>query len=526
MLVLAAVALLPLCSRADTCPVAQPHPLTSPQIAALSGRQAEAESLYRAAIAKNPEDDGLTAGLVSVLLAEQKVDDAAATVGAALKKHPQSPALLTALAEVEHRQGLPWEEAKTLNAAQAHGVCYAPLHRALADYFRFTSMYASALRQIQSAHQLDPYDPRITREWRTTLPPAQRIAELKKYLAGANNSARGESATAHSANIELAMLEARRNSEGGCHVVSPLTKPTDIPFTPIAAGSGALRAWGLDVAVNGRKSHLAIDTGASGIYINSSLAKKAKLQPLVRVQESGIGDKGPQTGYLAEAASIRIGKLEFKNCLVEVSDRRDVAGVDGLIGTNVFSQFLVTLDFPWLKLTLAPLPSYPGATSGPEKLNTSEDVGSAPHDRYVAPKMKDWIKIYRRGHALIIPGLMNGKKLGLFVIDTGANASVITPGAASSVSKIHGENWAHISGVAGQVKKVYSASDFAVRFGSLEQKSARITVFDLSGVSRSLGTEISGLLGEDTLSRLVVRIDYRDGLMKFEYSPHRGDQDY
>ncbi|MFZ0661971.1 MAG: aspartyl protease family protein [Acidobacteriaceae bacterium] len=539
--VVAAVAVAPLTGRAAECPVAQPHPLTAAQIASMSGHQAEAESLYRVAIAKTPGDEELTAGLVGVLLAEQKIDDAAATIEAALKKAPQSPALLTALAEVEHRQGLPWEEAKTLNAAQVHGVCYAPLHRALADYFRFTSYYASALGQIRLAHQLDPYDPLIAREWRATLPREQRIASLKKYLAGANGDARG----VPKAQAELATLESQERNESGCRLVSPITKPMDIPFTPIAAPSGALRTWGLEVAVNGRKSHLAIDTGASGIYINSSLAKKAKLQPLVRVQESGIGDKGPQAGYLAEADSIRIGKLEFRNCLVEVSDRRDITGIDGLIGTNVFSQFLVTLDFPSLKLTLAPLPAYPEANPGtspgtspgansaaaaPEKLDTAGGAGSAenvePHDRYIAPEMKDWMQVYRRGHSLIIPGLMNGKKLGLFVIDTGANASVIAPEAAAAVSKIHNNNGADILGVAGQVKKVYYASDFAVRFGNLEQKSARITVFDLSRPSESLGTEISGLLGEDTLSVLVVRIDYRDGLMKLEYSPHRGYQDY
>lgn len=525
VLMAAVAVLVPFTAHADSCPVVQPHPLTAPQIAMMSGRAAEAESLYRAAVVKNPADEELTAGLVQALLAEQKVDEAAATVDVGLKKDPQSPALLTALAAVQHRQGLPWEEAKTLNAAQAHGICYAPLHRALADYMRFTSMYASALQQIQLAHQLDPYDPRIAREWRQTLPPAQRIAELKKYLASAGDAGRGAGVAARSAKFELAMLEARQNAENGCHVVAPITKPTDIPFTAIAAGNGALRGWGLNIAVNGRKSQLLIDTGASGIYINSSLAKKAKLQPLAAREQYGIGDKGPQAGYMATADSIKIGKLEFRNCLVEVSDRRDVAGVDGLIGTDVFSQFLVTLDFPKLKLTLALLPPYPGGAELLEKLNMQ--AGSAvassagPRDRYIAPEMKDWLEVYRRGDAFIIPGMMEGKRLGLFLIDTGANASAISTPAASAVAKIHVANGAHVTGVSGQVKDVYYASDFAVRFGNFEQKSARIPVFDLSGMSRSFGTEISGMLGEDTLSRLVVRIDYRDGLMKFEYQPNR-----
>ena len=120
----------------------------------------------------------------------------------------KSPVLLTALAAVQHRQGLPWEEEKTLNAAQANGICYAPLHLALANYFRFNSYYATALRHIQIAHQLDPYSPEIQREWVQTLPKAQRIEELKKYLA-ANDSDTDE---VRNAKMELAVLESQQEN--------------------------------------------------------------------------------------------------------------------------------------------------------------------------------------------------------------------------------------------------------------------------------------------------------------------------
>jgi hypothetical protein len=198
---------------------------------------------------------------------------------------------------------------------------------------------------------------------------------------------------------------------------------------------------------------------------------------------------------------------------------------------NVFSNFAVTLDFPWRKLTLGPLPPYPGTAAAPVELNT-EGQGqhsvsdNGPHDRYVAPEMNDWMKIYRSGHDLIVPGMINRKNLGLFVIDTGAQMSSLTPKAAAAVTKIHGDDNMSIHGIGGTVKKVYYANDIGVRFGHLEQKNARMTVFDLGGVSRGVGTEISGMLGEDTLGVLVIHIDYRDGLMKFEYSANRGYQHY
>jgi hypothetical protein len=34
--------------------------------------------------------------------------------------------------------------------------------------------------------------------------------------------------------------------------------------------------------------------------------------------------------------------------------------------------------------------------------------------------------------------------------------------------------------------------------------------------------EISGFLGANTLDQLTIHIDYRDGLVKFDYDPNRG----
>jgi hypothetical protein len=46
-----------------------------------------------------------------------------------------------------------------------------------------------------------------------------------------------------------------------------------------------------------------------------------------------------------------------------------------------------------------------------------------------------------------------------------------------------------------------------------------VDTLDLSLFSRSLGTEVSGFLGFDTLRLLEIKLDYRDGLVDFEYAP-------
>ena len=43
---------------------------------------------------------------------------------------------------------------------------------------------------------------------------------------------------------------------------------------------------------------------------------------------------------------MRIGPLEFRDCMVGVSDTPIAGKADGFIGTDIFASYLVTLDFP------------------------------------------------------------------------------------------------------------------------------------------------------------------------------------
>jgi hypothetical protein len=56
-------------------------------------------------------------------------------------------------------------------------------------------------------------------------------------------------------------------------------------------------------------------------------------------------------------------------------------------------------------------------------------------------------------------------------------------------------------------------------FGHLQQTDPGIVILNLSKVSDSIGTEVSGFLGFTMLRLLEVKLDYRDGLVDFEYEP-------
>lgn len=83
------------------------------------------------------------------------------------------------------------------------------------------------------------------------------------------------------------------------------------------------------------------------------------------------------------------------------------------------------------------------------------------------------------------------------------------------------------SGASG-VTKVYVergqklAEQISFNFAHVSQKLNGVPITDTSMASRTDGTEVTGFLGNMTLTILTLHIDYRDGLLKAEYVPGRG----
>jgi predicted aspartyl protease/thioredoxin-like negative regulator of GroEL len=542
---------------AASCNVVRHNAPTEADKALLSADYAKAEGLYRDDLAKHPGDAEMTIGLVHALVHQQKLKEAADVVKTALAVLPNSAQLLTLEGEVVLRQGEPWIVEQLVLASYKLDPCNARARLLFARLSSLNSRYATAQQQIILAHQIDPDDPEIRLAWIQTLSSSERIAELESYLASPNGQDE-ESLRHWHAYLDL-LKKAAETPHKACHLVSTVAT-TEIPFIKLMYGMQHVRGFGLEVSLNSVPTRLQIDTGASGLVLYRSAADHAGLKPLSDVPILGIGDKGEKHGYAAFAESIRIGGLEFRDCAVSVIDARSpLDDDDGLIGVDVFSNFLVTLDYPMRKLGLMPLPPRLGeAVPEVPSLKTndaeSEDSGSGPankdaqektalkspessgvangsgppkpanhgpYDRYIAPEMKDWTQVYRAGHDLILPAALNGQKIRLFVLDTGSFATIISPEVAREVSKVHGSGLA-VRGLNGEVKKVESADEITFNFAHLSQKVNGVVSFDTSKISKGVGMEISGLLGANTLNLLIMHLDYRDGLVKFDYIPDRG----
>lgn len=558
------------CLFATSCSVARHHPPNEADKALLAADYAKAAGLYEADLANHPGDAELNAGLVHALLHQQKVQEAADQVKISLTAAPNSAALISLRGEVEFRQGTPWLAAQTALEAEKSDPCYPRNHLLLADIARLNSLYATSRKQIEIAHQLDPEDPNIRGEWIGTLPLQQRIAELEAYLSAPRGDDEEDTRRGKLFLEHLKRLAAEPHK--ACHLVSS-TAAAEIPFALLMRDATHIRAFGLEMKLNNRTVRLEIDTGAGGLLVSRSVAEHAGLKPFSETEMGGIGDRGYKLGYTAYADSIHIGNLEFQDCSVSVLNSRSVIqDVDGLIGMDVFSQFLVTLDFPMRKLLLGPLPPRPeeaaqaapalktgdtelddsensvesgkaerskpsaqGAdSSGKSPVNESEG-GTAPqvtavakpsphgpYDRYIAPEMKNYTPVYRVGHNLILPAELNGEKTRLFILDTGAWATTISPQAAREVTKVRSDDRLHVNGISGKVENIFTADEVTFTFAHVSQKVRDVVSFDTSRTSTNTHLEISGFLGANTLDLLTMHIDYRDGLVKFEYDPNRG----
>jgi predicted aspartyl protease len=463
-------------------------------------------SLFLAIAGCRAADSGAAeASAARALLRHDDIAGAQKIIEKALAVSPNSAELLETRGELRFRQGdIPAADADYRKAIELDGRL-ARAFWGLARVYRAASLYKKAQLYFWQAHTWDPLDWDIFHSWIDVLKRPQRIAELQKFVDAPPAEARVS---------EIQHARERLEWEQGLgdtklHRLTSAYSATQIPFAPLLWDPNHVRAFAVPVSINGSKPlKLEIDTGAGGILINSKAAEKLGLRKLREIKVGGIGDEGERAAYAGMADTVRIGSVAFASTIVRVSDKKGFPDIDGLIGMDVFSDFLVTLDFPKRVLRLTPLPNY-------------ADDGE-PHDRAISPELKGFTGVYRLGHSLLIPTRVSDSAPVLFIIDTGAGRTLIASDLARQATKVHRDD-AHgsMKGLSGKVKEMYVTDALVLQFAGFRQNNLDMSSFDFSKLSRAHGIEVSGFLGLPLLNLFELTIDYRDGLVKFVYSGQR-----
>ncbi len=456
--------------------------------------------LLRAAVAASPQDDALNAALLSSLVYQGQVDAAADTAIADKKRFPSSPAIITARGEFAYYMG-DMGKAETLfrdaiKLKEQTPRAYLGLYR----LYEAASMYRTARQLILRAHAIDPDDALITRTWMSFIPPEQQrelfgpFAESHPWLFK---------------NVQINHVTATKVSEGvRRRQLFELEKgPQEVTLSliPVYNSRHQVEALGLPFRLNdGATLTLVLDTGASGILVSQSAADKAGLTHLGSIQASGIGDGGAQRAFAAVADACDIGTLHYKTCLIRAAEGalHLTGGEDGLIGTDVFSGYLVEIDFRRQKLHLTPQP--------PREPNPQGYDSNGPGD--------GWTRVFRYGHLLFVPTNLNGKTSGLFLIDSGAVMSNVDSTFARLSTKIHDNSEMRVYGLSGDVNDVFRADKAIITFAGYKQKNIGLTSFNLNSSTEHHDVRIDGILGFSVLDMFRLTLDYRNGLVKFEYT--------
>ena len=525
-------------SSLATQPAAVPNPLGEAMLLYGKGDYDGALAKYRDFLQLHPKSPDAYAGIIRVYLKQKNVEQAARTADEALAAS-DAARIRVAHAEVLFRQGKIDEAEKEWVAVINSGHAEARAYLGLARVRRAIAMYKSAQTFIRKAHELDSTDPDIEEQWVSTLPRSERIKYLEEKLAAGGSLDAEERSNA--ANYLEYLKERAKRSDKPCRLVSKVTS-TETPLVRLLSDPRHLRGYGLAVELNGHKSSLMLDTGASGILVKRAIAEKAGISKISTTKVGGVGDKGWKNAYVGVVDSIKVGDLEFQHCPIEVMESRSVADEDGLIGANVFDDFLVDIDFPDEKLKLSALPKRPGEAEQNLALKDEEDsdaesaaspqnsAGSdakaspapaGPQDRYISTEMQSYSRVFLFGHHILVPTKIGDVPPKLFILDTGGFTNMISPAAAREVTKVGADPDMQVKGISGSVNKVYSANKAVLTFGHLRQQNQDMIAFDTTSLSNNAGTEISGFLGFTMLRLLDIKIDYRDALVDFSFDPKK-----
>jgi tetratricopeptide (TPR) repeat protein len=454
-------------------------------------RQADfraAAAAYRKIIEAQPSGEAYS-GLVRSLLKADDVKGAEESSQKGLASLPKSALVHAARGDVYFRRGLIPEAEDEYRAAlkldDKSSRAWLGQGKVDAVYTRHTKSKAA----IAKAHELDSDDGDALYEWAIRLPYPDNVAALEKHLAEFHNDPEEERHEREYKEFVKALAGRK------VWVPAREVERTEIKMELLTAGPGmARRGYGLRVRLNDRTTvTLLLDTGSSGVTITRKLAEKIGARKLSEQAIEGVGKSGPAPGYKAWVDKVAIGDLEFHDCFVQATPR-EIAQVDGIIGTDVFAKYLITLDLPGHKLHLDPLPSRP-----------EDGLPAEAHSL---------TQTFSFGHFLLVPTEVGKKAAGLFVIDTGANANTISPELARLIPEMRTHNMP-MSGASGVVNSAFIAADATLRFAKVSRTGEHISTVDLRSVSKNLGVEISGQIGFSALEGMKMTIDYRDGLVGF-----------
>jgi tetratricopeptide (TPR) repeat protein len=335
-----------------------------------------------------------------------------------------------------------------------------------------------AAKHYSAAYQAEPSNPDAILAFATVVESREaRQTLLRNFLALSPAGDRRIDDVRARLRIEV-QLGARKVA-----ALKSVYEPYRIPLSPLRSGGLFLHA-----RLNGGSDlTLLLDTGATGVALNASAGRDAGLEQLAPAALAGFGSASPTPAHAALAATFETEALKIANLLVNVSETELTPGADGIIGLDVFQDFLIRLDPRARKLELTPF--------------EQQEAGA---------NCTDCTRAFRLGHLLLVRGTVNGHGEGYFILDTGSPYTLIS----NRLMPRSGVT-ATMFGAQGVQEVSTRVAPVTLRVGVQDLWGFDYATMDTGGISASNGVAIAGAIGYSILHDLSLTVDYRDGLVKF-----------
>jgi predicted aspartyl protease len=249
-----------------------------------------------------------------------------------------------------------------------------------------------------------------------------------------------------------------------------------------------------DVKINGKGPYdFVIDTGATQTVVSEKLAAEAGLQHITSTVVFGIGGTGKVETKLYKVKELTAGDVTVKNTPVGTFNDPLISQIaDGILGTSIFSDFIVTIDYPAGQLLLS-------------------------RKRPPVPAGAEVLPVWFFSNLLLLPLEVNGKR-GNFIVDTGAVTTVLSHSLAAELGVDEKTPGARINmgiaGVGGFQGVVLKIPDVTFKTAKNTEVFPQVVAIDLKQISKTIGTEVAGIIGYDFFSDYRVTLDYYAGELR------------
>jgi predicted aspartyl protease len=243
-----------------------------------------------------------------------------------------------------------------------------------------------------------------------------------------------------------------------------------------------------DIMINGKGPYsFAIDTGATQTVLSEKLAGQIGLQSIASTVVFGIGGAGKVDTKLYKVKELSIGDVKVKNIPVGTFNDPLISQLaDGILGTSILSDFILTVNYPGNQLELARKRTPPTAST-------------------------EVLPVWFFSNLLLLPLDVNGKH-GNFIVDTGAVTTVMSHSMAAQLGVNENTPGAKIdlgiAGVGGFEGVVLKIPNVTFKTPKNTETYPQVVSIDLKQISRMIGTEVAGVVGYDFFSDYKLTLDY------------------